>query len=285
MRKVLRNALRNGLCIGLLAGVLVACGGAERADDRPPSTSYSDGARPEDPAAAKVIADLGLTALPGLDAAEVSKIQRDRATQPWYRPSSGRSAGHTHGMGSTHDDAASAAALAAMSAADRSTLDRQLARARRAALRYPTFADATAAGYRAVGPPAPGLGVHAAQMKYIASADFHFDYPGILMYRDTKPDAPVVGMLYLTRARRVPEGFVGGADQWHEHLKVCIKGSGDDIEILSVDAGEFAPRRCREQGGVFFGQSGWMLHVWPVPGHIPPEGPFSDDNSTVVPQV
>jgi hypothetical protein len=262
----------------VLAATVTACGTS--ADSTATSTSFSDDARPEDPGAAEVIRELGLDALPGLAPSAVARVQRERRDQRWYRPAATQPvAGHSH------DDAASQAAIDGMDATTRAMLDQQLARARRAALRYPTYADARAAGYRAVGPPAPGLGVHAAQMKYIAAADFHFDYPGILMYRDTKPDAPVVGMLYLTRARKAPEGFVGTADQWHEHIKVCIKGTGDDIEILSVDAGEFAPRRCREQGGVFFGQSGWMIHVWPVPGSVPPEGPFSDDNSTVVPQT
>ena len=39
-------------------------------------------------------------------------------------------------------------------------LDEQIARAREAALHYPTFGEAHDAGFRAIGPAVPGLGVH-----------------------------------------------------------------------------------------------------------------------------
>jgi hypothetical protein len=246
----------------------------------PGVTSLSDAVRPSDPSAAEVLEKLGLADLPGLTRDEIARVQSERAGEPWYRPGpAGVHADHAH------DDAASKAALAALSPADRATLDAQVGRARAAALRYPTFGDAYDAGFRPIGPAVPGLGVHAVQMRHQADADFHFDYPGVLMYRDTRRDAPVVGMLYLTRALEAPEGFVGRADQWHEHIKVCIRGAEREIEILSVDNGEYAEQTCLDKQGVFFGESGWMLHVWPLDGWTPPEGVFSDDNSLVKPRT
>jgi hypothetical protein len=242
--------------------------------------SLSDEARPTDPSAAEVLEKLGLSDLPSLGADVVQTIQADRASEPWYQDGpAGVHAGHEH------DDAASHAAIEALDEEERAVLDEQLARAQAAALKYPTFGEAHAAGFRAIGPAVPGLGVHAVQFRTQADADFHIDHPGVLMYRDTKPDAPVVGMLYLTRAQAAPEGFVGSADQWHEHLKVCIRSAGDEIEILSVDNTKYAKSRCLKQDGVFFGESGWMLHVWPVDEWTPPEGVFSDDNSLVVPRA
>lgn len=276
-----------GVLVGASLVLLVAaCGGDEGADADPAGdestvvSSPTDAVRPSDPSAAEVLAGLGLADLPGLPRHEIERVQAEREAEDWYRPGpQGVHAGHEH------DDAASQAAMDALGAGDRATLDEQLARARDAALRYPTFGEAHDAGFRAIGPAVPGLGVHAVQLRHQADADFHLDYPGVLMYQDTRPDAPVVGMLYLTRALEAPEGFAGAADQWHEHLKVCIRGAGDEIEIVSVDDGEFAKESCVDQDGVFFGESGWMLHVWPIDGWVPPEGVFSDDNSLVVPRA
>lgn len=276
---------------GVLGGaslilLVAACGGgggdgAEPAGgDSTDLSSPTDAFRPSDPSAAEALAGLGLADLPGLSADEVERVQAERDHEDWYRPG-------PHGVhaGHEHDDAAAQAAVDALGPDERATLDDQLARARAAALRYPTFGDAHEAGFRAIGPAVPGLGVHAVQLRHQADADFHLDYPGVLMFQDTRPDAPVVGMLYLTRAPEAPEGFVGAADQWHEHLKVCIRAAGDEIEVVSVDDGEFAKASCVDQGGVFFGESGWMLHVWPIDGWVPPEGVFSDDNSLVVPRA
>jgi hypothetical protein len=284
---VVTTRIRSGALMVCALG-LAACGSGgsdARAGDGASRTSavtaLSDTVRPSDPSAAEVLAGLGLSDIPGIPARAARQVKREHETQRWYRPGP-----HGHmAAGHVHDDAAAQRALDELTPGRRATLDRQLARARRAALRYPTFGAAHAAGFRAVGPPTPGLGVHAAQLRHQADADFHFDWPGVLMYRDTQPDAPVVGILYLTRAKEAPEGFVGDVDQWHEHIKVCIRGQGEEIEILSVDDGEYAKRNCGRQGGVFFGESGYMLHVWPIEGWVPPEGPFSDDNSLVQPSV
>ena len=286
------SSMRRTATVGVLlaATALAACGddSNEVAGNTTRATSttsgnvasLSDTARPSDPSAAEALAGLGLSDLPGIGADEVARVQAERASEPWYQPGPSAVYAGDH----AHDDAASQAALEALDADERTTLDEQLARAEAAALKYPTFGDAHAAGFRAIGPAVPGLGVHAVQMRFQADADFHFDHPGVLMYQDTKPDAPVVGMLYLTRAQESPEGFVGSADQWHGHIKVCIRGTDDEIEILSVDDGEFAKQSCVDQDGVFFGESGSMLHVWPIEGLTPPEGPFSDDNSLVTPR-
>jgi hypothetical protein len=286
-----RRARTGAVLVGVAVGMAstVACGGDGGSDDAAlprqdtattDVTPLTDEVRPSDPSAAEVLEALRLQDLPGLSDDEIRRVQAERADEPWYQAAPGGAhAEHAH------DDAAAEAALDALDAEERATLDDQIARARDAALRYPTFGDAHDAGFRAIGPAAPGLGVHAVQMRHQAHADFHFDYPAVLMYQDTRPDAPVVGMLYLTRSLEPPEGFVGDVDQWHEHIKVCIRSEGDEIEVLSVDDGEYAEQACLDQGGVFFGESGWMLHVWPLDGWTPPEGVFSDDNSLVHPRT
>lgn len=277
--------VRAVVAVGISIGALAACGDDDATDATgTPSDrqirSISDEVRPQDPSAAEALAALGLSDLPGLPADEVARVQDERERESWYADGpAGVHASHEH------DDDAALAALAALDPDQRAELDAQLERARRAAQRYPTVADARAAGYLPIGPAVPGLGVHMVQLRYQADADFHLDWPGVLMYQDTRPDAPVVGMLYLTRAINPPEGFVGDVDQWHEHLKVCIREGDDEIEIVSVDDVELTKDSCDDAGGVFFGESGWMLHVWPLEGWVPPEGPFSDDNSLVQPRA
>lgn len=262
---------------GIVAGCGSSAGGdAAKVDAQPTTTNeyLSEQARPEDPSVQEALAALGVTGIPDIPATARARVEEERATDPAYQASS-HQADTEHGHADTAADDRDA-----LTPEQQARLDEQLERARAAALRYPTVADAREAGYLPVGPAAPELGVHFAQFKYVAQADFHWDWPGVLMYEGTDPGDRVVGLLYMTRARHVPEGFVGDLDHWHGHLNVCIKRNGDAIDIVGVD-GDLTDESCRAAGGVHFGGSGSMLHVWPLEGLTPPGGPFAESNPLV----
>lgn len=84
----------------------------------------------------------------------------------------------------------------------------------------------------------------------------------------------------MTRDVATPEGFAGDADHWHGHLNVCIRRNGDAVDIVGVD-GELNAKSCAKARGVHFGGSGSMLHVWPLEGLTPPEGPLAESNPLV----
>ncbi len=86
-------------------------------------------------------------------------------------------------------------------------LAEQLVEARTVAMRYPTVADATAAGYRLVGGGfGPGSGAH-----YIGGGySFNFDpnHPLALIYDGIHPTSRMVGLMYYsmgTRHRRASQ--------------------------------------------------------------------------------
>jgi hypothetical protein len=275
----MRKALVVWLALGLSAA---GCGnGSDTArgqrESRADTRYVSDRARPEDPSVEEALIALRAKGTPGIPENDLEQVLEERASDPAYRPSSHQSVDQLE-----HEHTAGTDPYEGLSRAERRRLEDQIERAGRAARRYPTVADARAAGYLPVGPFSPDLGVHFANFKYQAQADLHWDWPGILMYQGLEPDDPVVGMLYMTREDIVPEGFVGTGDQWHGHLNVCIKRNGDAVDIIGVD-GDLNDRTCGAAGGVYFGGSGSMLHVWPIDGLVPPGGPFAENNPLVGP--
>ena len=109
---------------------------------------------------------------------------------------------------------------------DRAThalLAQQLVAARTVAMRYPTVAAATAAGYHLVGGGfGPGSGAH-----YMGgfSAGFDPSHPLALIYDGISPTSQMVGLMYYAMGPP-PAGFAGPNDHWHRHSGVCFgKGS------------------------------------------------------------
>src|SRR4051794_13035259 len=122
-----------------------------------------------------------------------------------------------------------------VSKTDRVLLAHQMELARQTALRYPTVADAEAAGLHRAGPFSPGLGAH--YINYAGASgspdgvmtDEAIAQPLAWMYDGTHPDSHVIGLFYGSM-KKDPEGFAGPNDVWHVHHDVCIRPSATGID-------------------------------------------------------
>jgi hypothetical protein len=201
--------------------------------------------------------------------------------------------GHTHSHGATslngdavkgvkaQDIAAESQPDRPLDAATRATLRAQLLQARDIALRYPTVADATAAGYHVAGAFAPGSGAHYIGGPLTMPGPFHADQPQTLIYAGTSPTSEITGLMYYGMGEAAPEGFAGPNDHWHRHSNVCIKGGGGGIDIPFPADAEVTAAQCEGVGGTLMKITGWMVHAWVVPTWESPLGVFSHDNPNV----
>jgi hypothetical protein len=181
--------------------------------------------------------------------------------------------GHQHGSGLTDLDDATQAQLSV-----------QLAPTAQLVAKYPTLADAEAAGYRRAGRFNPGLGVHYGAFGRgadgaITGVNGEVMVPQ-LIYDGTDPGSPLAGFMYMADAPEgaVPEGFVGSNDHWHYHSKLCIKIGSEGIKVLLPGDENVTAAECAAVQGMYVGQSGYMVHVWTVPGYESDEGVFSGLN-------
>jgi hypothetical protein len=201
--------------------------------------------------------------------------------------------GHTHTHGATslngeavkgvkaQDIAAESQPDQPLDAATRATLRAQLLQARDIALRYPTVADATAAGYHVAGAFAPGSGAHYIGGPLTMLGPFHADQPQTLIYAGTSPTSEITGLMYYGMGETAPEGFAGPNDHWHRHSDVCIKGGGGGLDIPFPADAEVTAAQCTGVGGTLMKITGWMVHAWVVPTWESPLGVFSHDNPNV----
>lgn len=201
-------------------------------------------------------------------------------------------AGHTHGPttldgqkvkgAKAQDVAAESQPNQPLDAATRDALKAQLAEARDVALRYPTVADATAAGYRLAGGFAPGSGAH-----YIGyggmtgQGAFEPGKPMSLIYDGTSPTSQVTGLMYYGMGESPPEGFAGPNDHWHRHSSVCIKSGPGGLEVPFPADQDVTKAQCSAVQGSFLELTGYMVHAWVVPSWESPLGVFSHDNPDV----
>jgi hypothetical protein len=164
--------------------------------------------------------------------------------------------------------------------ATRALLAQQLVTARAVAMKYPTVADATAAGYRLVGGGfGPGSGAH-----YIGgfssglggySQGFDASHPLALIYDGIHPTSQVVGLMYYRMGTTPPAGFAGPNDHWHRHSGVCLgKGSA----VLFPPDSSVTAAQCAKAHGFYMAITGWMVHAWVVPSWESPKGVFSHEN-------
>lgn len=203
---------------------------------------------------------------------------------------------HTHGDGGSAGDRGFTALANGeqhdhaftlpLTARERIELGRQLALARETALRYPTVADAEAAGLRRAGPFSPGLGAH-----YINFANASGPPNGVMddewigrplawMYDGTKPTSRIAGLFYGS-AVKDPEGFVGPNDVWHAHRNACIVQTPTGIDApLGADQ-PVTKQQCDAVGGMLIRQTQQLLHVWVVPGFESPEGVYAHLSSAI----
>lgn len=159
---------------------------------------------------------------------------------------------------------------------DRAThalLAKQLVAARAVAVRYPTVAAATAAGYHLVGGGfGPGSGAH-----YIGGFSMGFDpsRPLALIYDGISPTSQMVGLMYYSMSATAPQGFAGPNDHWHRHSGVCTGAGG---AVLFPPDSDVLPAQCARAHGFYMYVTGWMVHAWVVPGWESPQGVFSHEN-------
>ena len=153
------------------------------------------------------------------------------------------------------------------------TLDAELSLARSTALKYPTAADAMAAGWERVTFYVPGIAAH--YMKYgVVDGKFQIDQPEMILYDGNTPEARVVGLSYymIQPGQAEPsQGFTGANDHSHRHVGLCNKAGVGVIGDSTLTAEE-----CAAIGGIKSdGSKGWMSHAWVVPGCESPWGVFS----------
>jgi len=190
----------------------------------------------------------------------------------------GEGGGHTHSFPQVPVDATTQAAL-----------DAQLEQTRVLVASFPTVADAEAAGYFRSGPFAPGLGAHYTSAEFVANTDGDMDPEDLLhptlIYDGIEPDSPLAGFMYMIQSfdtDNAPEGFAGPNDHWHYHTNVCLvsrPGGGFDAP-LGADT-TATQELCDQYGGFLIANTGYMVHVWTVPGYDSPQGVFSNVNARV----
>jgi hypothetical protein len=158
--------------------------------------------------------------------------------------------------------------------ATRALLAIQLVEARAVAMRYPTVADATRAGYHLVGGGfGPGSGAHYIGGDY--SFNFDPNHPLALIYDGIHPTSQIVGLMYYSLSKTAPAGFAGPNDHWHRHSGVCIGAGGAALFPPDTDV---TARKCAIAKGFYMAITGWMVHAWVVPGWESPKGVFSHEN-------
>ena len=163
-----------------------------------------------------------------------------------------------------------------------STLRGELDQARAVAAKYPTAADARAAGYVMVTTYIPEIASHWMNFRYV-DATFEIDKPEMLLYDGNGDDATMVGLSYyiLTPDGSAPtQGFTGGNVEYHQHIGLCVKGT------LVVGGSDTTFEECAARGGTKAGGSNaWMAHAWVVPGCESPWGVFSAANPKLTPEL
>ncbi|MCB0970645.1 MAG: hypothetical protein KDA97_03870 [Acidimicrobiales bacterium] len=148
----------------------------------------------------------------------------------------------------------------------------ELELARETALRYPTVADAEAAGYRLTTTYVPGIAAHYIKGSLI-DGTFEVDRPEMILYDGSDPDSAVVGLSYYLLHpgdNKPTQGFTGDNDHAHRHQGLC---SRDGVIIGDTQT---TAEECEAGGGTKSdGSRGWMSHAWVVPGCESPWGVFS----------
>lgn len=171
-----------------------------------------------------------------------------------------------------------------MDSATTALLAKQLARTAELVALYPTVAVAEAAGYRRQGPYSPGLGTHygkgASTLVGATITDDNILNP-MLIFDGTAPDSKLAGFMYIAfGVPGVPEGFAGPNDIWHSHKNICIvvNPDGSTDTPLGADKDNVPKDLCDKYGGFLLENSGYMLHVWTVPGYESSKGVFNEVN-------
>jgi hypothetical protein len=168
---------------------------------------------------------------------------------------------------------------------ERVTLAGQLAATARLVEQFPTIAHAEAAGWRRAGPFSPGLGTHYRGPGFGLNPDGDMDPEDLssplLVFDGLGPEAPLAGLMYTAYGTQgEPTGFAGPNDHWHYHESVCVvMGPGGTIDTpFGADLEGVTEEMCTDVGGSWIDNTGYMVHVWNVPGYESPDGMFTELN-------
>jgi hypothetical protein len=158
---------------------------------------------------------------------------------------------------------------------DRAECDRlaeELTLARDTGLKYPTAADAEAAGWVRVTPYVAGIAAHYMNFDHV-DGEFAIDEPEMLLYDGNEDDAHIVGLSYyiIHEGESEPtQGFTGANDHGHRHIGLCTGPGGVIGDSTTTE------EQCAAMGGrKASGSKAWMSHAWVIPGCESPWGVFS----------
>jgi hypothetical protein len=161
-----------------------------------------------------------------------------------------------------------------LTAEERATFETQVQASNDVVARYPTAADAEAAGWKRITPYVPCIAAHYLKAGAFANG-FDPNEPEILLYDGTDATSGIVGLSYLQFAdpEQAPEGFAGENDPWHVHTQLCIGGGGVLGDESTTEA------ECKERGGTLRQLDNlWMMHMWNVAGWDSRWGLFSSEH-------
>ncbi len=160
-----------------------------------------------------------------------------------------------------------------------SVVNKQLAAARQATVKYHDVSRALADGYVPISPHIPNMGAH--YLRFVGPVPavdpfFAVTEPEMLLYSWAEGDGPkLVGLEYvLVALGPAPEGFAGDSDEWHFHEAACHYADG--VEIPWPD-----PDTCPDRGVplAIWHPPLWLLHAWIWRGN--PDGIFAELNPNV----
>jgi hypothetical protein len=190
-------------------------------------------------------------------------------------------AGHVHGELDRADE--ERPSIVEFGGDERAALAAQLQTVREVALRYPTYADALAAGYVPTTPYAPGTGAHVGKAADAQQNGTPLDLqrPQSYLYDGTEPDSRLVGVMYVQLGgEQAPDGFVGPLDRWSRTRGQCLKK--DSMDPAYPAAPSVTKEMCDAADGTFIDLIAWTQHAWVVPGWEAPGGVFAPLNDDIV---
>lgn len=185
--------------------------------------------------------------------------------------------GHDHGT----------ASIEKLDAATQAELTAQLVHTAELVERFPTVGVAEAQGARRTGPFTPGLGSHFLPPNFQVNDDGVMDDEDlllpILIFDGAEPGSPIAGFMYYMMGPDEPEGFAGDDDFWHYHTNTCTITNPDGTvdTPYGADDTSITEEMCDQIDGEMLETTGYMVHVWTVPGYESERGVFGDINPKI----
>jgi len=135
-----------------------------------------------------------------------------------------------------------------------------------ATAKYNTLAAAQKDGY--VTAPdllVDGQGAHYFDASFEARADFDPAHPAFLVYNPVHGHQVLSGLMYYVPGSLTPRQlatiFPASLASWHKHINVCITGGTSLLNGKAIIP-YFDQASCDAHGGLFTGDTGWMVHTW-----------------------